>query len=63
MIQLRKYSIKPKTVVLGAEMETETIITAKTAKSAWGKFCAQYFGVLKPARKDYTCKTVGHVTY
>jgi hypothetical protein len=30
------------------------VIAAKSAASAWAKFCRQRFGVLKPARRDYT---------
>lgn len=33
-------------------------ITAKSRSSAWGKFCTQYFGALKPCPADYKVREV-----
>lgn len=36
----------------------QNIVVAFNRASAWGKFSTQYFGALKPNRKDYTVTEV-----
>lgn len=38
--------------------KTTTRIVAKNENGAWGKFCAQYFGALKPNRDDYSIEVM-----
>lgn len=50
---LHQYEIKCKF------SNTVTLIVAKDSNSAWGKFCEQYFGALKPGPNEYVVtKTV-----
>ena len=52
-IGLNKYQFK-----LREYSDVVRYIYAANKKSAWGKFCRQYFGALKPDRTDWTVTKV-----